>query len=359
MVASSIACLLVSPRSGPEGTPCGCCSLRDWTKTACGISTGAAAVLGLLVGDANGASAQVRTSDPMTTHGVSLEGEVHVGEARELHHPPCTTTAMGLTCPGPIVQGRVFGTLAVDVQDRVAQLGRAEESLFVELDASLRLGLRDYYRDDGAWRGAWLNVWVAAAIAHRTPSLTLRGSLGVAPPLRTLVTRGLPEAQLTAGWGQWDQWLAMERVVPVGVMGLVEGRVGQLDAGADTALVLGPTFSDDTALADRGLYFWGGLGGWLAAHLGDVVRLGLRAQGVFWLHSGPETRCEAGRPCATVTGLFTDFQASLVPFVRLLFPPGYLELRMQINLDEPHGPSLVGAEQVWAVALRGGASWDG
>ena len=104
---------------------------------------------------------------------------------------------------------------------------------------------------------------------------------------------------------------------------------------------------------------WTGVGGWLAAHLGDAVRLGLRLQGVLWLHRGYEERCE-GSACGFVEAApQTDFQASVIPFVRVLFPPGYLELRLQLNLDEPHGPTLVGAEQVWAIALRGGASWDG
>ncbi len=100
-------------------------------------------------------------------------------------------------------------------------------------------------------------------------------------------------------------------------MGLVEGRFGQIELGADTR--------------------------WC----------------VFWVHDGPETRCDEEGMCASVEGIYPDFQASVVPFVRVHFPPGYLELRFQINLDEPHGPMLAGADQVWAISLRGGASWDG
>jgi hypothetical protein len=313
---------------------------------------------------ASPALAQVRTSDPMTTRSLSIDGELHAGAAQfRRGSEGCRTTPEGfIVCEpvGPTVS-RPFATLAVDVQDRVLRLGREEEALFVELDANLRIGVREAYADDGSWRGAWLNVWIAAAIAHRTPSLTLRASFGIAPPLRTAVNRGLPDSQLTAGWGQWDQWLATIDIVPFGFTGLVEGRLEQIDLGADTAIVLGPGFSGTRLVGppDPGLYFWTGVGGWLAAHLGEAFRLGLRLQGVFWLNRGYEERCD-GSACRFVEAApQTDFQASVIPFVRVVFPPGYLELRLQINLDEPHGPTLVGAEQVWAIALRGGASWDG
>lgn len=306
------------------------------------------------------AEAQVRTSDPMTTHSLSIEGELQVGAAQEFRRGLGCLPGVGACDPGE-TRVRPFGALAIDVQDRVLRIGREEEALFLELDANLRLGLREAYRDDGSWQGVWLNVWIAAAIAHRTPSLTLRASFGIAPPLRTALHRTLPEAQLTAGWGQWDHWLATADILPFGFMGLVEGRLGQIELGADTALVLGPGLPVETGIgtANRGLYFWGGLGAWLAAHLGDAVRLGLRLQGVLWVHEGVETRCDDLGRCDSVDGVYPDFQASVLPFVRVHFPPGYLELRFQINLDEPHGPTLAGADQVWAISLRGGASWDG
>jgi hypothetical protein len=319
-----------------------------------------AAVLSALAGAAT-AHAQVRTSDPMTTHALSIDGELHAGEARDVGHggASCSPTPTGIVCTDPVAIGRPFGTLALDVAGRVARVGQEDEALFVELDASLRLGLREAYREDGSWRGAWMGVWLGAALAHRTPSLTLRGSVGLAPPLRTAIQSGLREDQLAAGWGQWDHWLAVEQVVPFGFLGLVEGRLAALDVGADTALVLGPSFPVPTLAgpADRGVFFWAGLGGWLSAHLGEAVRLGLRVQGVLWLHAGPEDRCDASG-CASRDDLYSDFQASAIPFVRVLFPPGHLELRLQLNLDEPHGPTLAGREQVWAVAVRGGASWD-
>lgn len=308
-----------------------------------------ACLVWVLVVPIDSAFAQVRTSDPMATHSLSIEGELNAGAAQERR------AGWGAS------RVRPFAGLAIDVQDRVLRIGRDEEALFVELDANLRLGLREAYRDDGSWQGAWLSAWIAAAIAHRTPSLTLRASFGVAPPLRTALHRTLPEPQLTAGWGHWDHWLATADILPFGFMGLVEGRLGQIDLGADTALVLGPGLPVDTGLStiDRGLYFWAGVGGWLAAHLGEHVRLGLRVQGMFWVHQGPETRCDMFGSCASLDGTYPDFQASVLPFVRVLFPPGYVELRLQINLDEPHGPTLAGADQVWALSLRGGASWDG
>lgn len=104
------------------------------------------------------------------------------------------------------------------------------------------------------------------------------------------------------------------------------------------------------------MHFWGGLGGWLAAHLGEAVRLGLRIQGVLWLPQSP-ILCTDGFSCP-VASADPDFQASLLPFLRVDFPPRHLELRFHLNLDEPHGPTLAGADQVWAVALRGGASWE-
>ncbi len=91
-----------------------------------------------------------------------------------------------------------------------------------------------------------------AAIAHRTPSLTLRASFGIAPQLRTAVNRGLPDRQLTAGWGQWDQWLATIDIVPFGFTGLVEGRLEQLDLGADTAIGPGPLLLDRCRRLARG-----------------------------------------------------------------------------------------------------------
>ena len=316
-----------------------------------------------LAGQDGQAVAQVRTSDPMGTHSLSIDGELQVGAAQEFRRGlGCIVASDGTLLCGTPSETRVrpFGALAIDVHDRVLRIGREDEALFVELDANLRLGFREAYSHTGSWQGAWLNVWLAAAIAQRTPSLTLRASFGIAPPLRTALHPNLPEAQLTAGWGQWDQWLAIADIVPFGLMGLVEGRLGQIDLGADTALVLGPGFSSSSLSSSSAeLYFWGGLGGWLAAHLGDVVRLGFRLQGVFWVHDGPETRCDESGTCASVEGVYPDFQASVVPFVRAIFPPGYVELRLQINLDEPHGPTLSGADQVWAIALRGGASWDG
>lgn len=326
-----------------------------------GLSRAASTVASMVaLAGAGSARAQVRTSDPMTTHALSFEAEVHAGEARDAPPLSCTPTETGIVCVDPVAIGRPFGSLAIDAEGRVARVGRAEEALFVEVEARLRLGLREAYREDGSWRGAWMNVWLGAAIAHRTPSLTVRGALGLAPPLRTAVQSGLREDQLAAGWGQWDHWLVLEHVVPIGFLGLVEGRFDALDVGADTAIVLGPSFGAPALSGSetRGLFFWTGLGGWIAAHLGDAVRLGLRLQGVLWLHAGPEERCDEIGRCALRDDVYPDFQASLVPFVRVLFPPGYLELRLQLNLDEPHGPTLAGREQVWAVAVRGGASWD-
>ena len=205
-----------------------------------------ASLLGGVLVLASPALAQVRTSDPMTTRSLSIDGELHVGAAQFRRvSGGCIALPDGtFLCDAPSATILVpYATLAIDVQDRVLRLGREEEALFVELDADLRVGVREAYGEDGAWRGAWLDVWIAAALAHRTPSLTLRASFGIAPPLRTAVNRGLPDRQLTAGWGQWDQWLATIDIVPFGFTGLVEGRLEQLDLGADTAIVLGPGFS--------------------------------------------------------------------------------------------------------------------
>ena len=180
----------------------------------------------------------------MTTHSLSVDGELQAGGAQYRRASGgCFTLPDGtLLCDAPSVTVvQPFAALALDVQDRVLRVGREDENLFVEMDGNLRFGVREAYRDDGSWHGAWLSAWIAVAVAHRTPSLTLRASFGVAPPLRTALHRTLP----------------------------------------------------------------------------------------------------------------------VIPFVRVLFPPGDLELRLTINLDEPHGPTLVGADQVWAIALRGGAAWDG
>jgi hypothetical protein len=79
-------------------------------------------------------------------------------------------------------------------------------------------------------------------------------------------------------------------------------------------------------------------------------------QGVLTVFDGTEVR---GMGIFLVEeGTRTDFQLSAIPFVRLSFPPGHVELRWQVNLDEPHGPIFAGPAPVWALALRGGVSLD-
>jgi hypothetical protein len=207
-------------------------------------------------------------------------------------------------------------------------------------------------------------VWLGAALSQRNAAMTLRGSLGLAPPLRSAVTAQVPDAQLAAGWGDWDRWLVIEKVVPFGFLGLVEGHLGAVDLGADVALIAAPSFAGNDQLFDgydlyrrpSGFFFWSGLGAWVRGHVGDVLSLGVRLQGVLTVFDGTEVR---GMGIFLVEeGTRTDFQLSAIPFVRLSFPPGHVELRWQVNLDEPHGPIFAGPAPVWALALRGGVSLD-
>lgn len=291
------------------------------------------------------ASAQVRTSDPMVDRAVSLDAELTAGGARRGG------------AEFPIVVGSI---------DLGARLARISPEINIELEAGLRLG----YLEPESFRIAadpvWAAMWMGTGIAHRTPGLTIRGAVGLAPPLRSVVSAHVEESQLAAAWGNWDQWLVIEQVVPFGLRGLVEGRLGDVDVGADAALILGPCWGGENpgALYDArrtGIFFWGAFGGWINGHLSEVFSLGLRVQGVATVFHGATPPIVTGPIIDTrVFDELTaaDFQLSAIPFVRASFAPGWIELRWQVNLDEPHGPIFDGSTAVWALALRGGASWD-
>lgn len=294
---------------------------------------------------ASPAAAQLRTRDPVGERAMWLGAELSVG-----------TVVRRAFCPiGPIIDTTCggddhspLGALTLDFTGRAASIGRAEQRLFLELDANLRFGLADSHDSTGEYDGAWVgSPWLAMAIAHRTSALTVRGALGIAPPLRSLVNGFLSAGGvLGAPWGAWDRWLTVPNVVPVGLTGMAEARLGPVDVGGDLALVVAPEFGT----LDPGTFFWVAVGGWLAVDAGDVAQLGLRLHGVT-------TVLAADR-------VLTDFQATVVPFVRVLIAPaedapsGAVELRATLNIDEPFGPAFVGNPYVWAIALAGGASWD-
>jgi hypothetical protein len=291
------------------------------------------------------ARAQVRTSDPMETRALSVDGELATGTARGGREVP-------------------FVNLALDAQGRFTSLDG--DVLGLELEGSFRLG---YFEPHDPWREAsapWAALWLGGAVAHRTPSLTVRGGVGVGPPLRSLVSYNLDESQLAAGWGDWERWLVIDQVVPFGLRGSFEARLGDLDVGGELALIAAPCLEGEEPirrLGNRrtGTFFWAAAGAWLTGHVSDVLSVGLRVQGVATIFHG-------ATPPAVVPPIIdttwwdhrteTDFQLSAVPFVRLTFAPAYLELRWQVNLDEPHGPIFAGPAPVWALALRGGVSLD-
>lgn len=171
-----------------------------------------------------GAAAQVRTSDPMQANAFSLEGEIVAGSVRLAGED------------FPIVAG------SLDVQARVARLS---PEVGLEVDGGLRFGYLEPESFSTAGDPPWASMWLGVAIAHRTPTLTVRGGLGLAPPLRTAVTPHIEEWQLASSWGNWDQWLVVEQVVPFGLRGLVESRLGDVDVGGDAALILGPCLGDE------------------------------------------------------------------------------------------------------------------
>ena len=296
----------------------------------------------VLVLMASPAVAQLRTSDPVGERALWLGAELDVG-----------TVGRRVRCllPDPTCGGEnhtPLGALTLDFTGRASSIGRTEEHLFLEVDANLRFGFASAYDPTGGYDGAWVgSPWVAIAIAHRTGALTVRGAFGIAPPLRSLVNGALgAEGVLSGPWGGWDVWLTLANVVPVGFTGLAEARLGPVDIGGDLALVAGPQFG----FSDPGLLFWAALGGWLAVDAGDAAQVGLRVHGVTTLYASDR--------------VFSDFQATVVPFVRVLIAPagdapsGEVELRVTLNVDEPFGPAFVGNQYVWAVGLMGGASWD-
>ena len=306
----------------------------------------------LLLGGLPVASAQSRTSDMLGPDAtLAVEAEISAGQA--------ALSAFAERQEFALVTG------AVDVQGRVARVGAAEDLLVIEIEGSARIGhLGREPTLSRAENPPWMAVWLGAALARRSADLTLRLSVGLAPPLRTVVSPQVPDAQLAAGWGDWDRWMVVEQVVPFGVLGLVESRMDDLDLGADLALVAAPSIAGDQELFDgfdyyrrpTGSFFWSGIGAWLRGHLGDLLSLGVRLQGVVSIFAGREER---GGPILVVDdGVRADFQFSVVPFVRVSFAPGFVEARWQVNVDEPHGPIFVGANAVWAVALRGGMALD-
>jgi len=294
---------------------------------------------------ASPAVAQLRTSDPVGERALWLGAELDVGTVAQRVYCPMGP-GIGTTCGGE--NHTPIGSLTLDSTGRAGSVGRAEERLFLEVDANLRFGSTSAYDPAGGYDGTWVgNPWLAIAIAHRTSALTVRGAFGIAAPLRSLVNGRLGvEGVLSGPWGGWDGWLTLANVVPVGLTGLAEARLGPVDIGGDLALVAGPQFD----YSDPGLYFWAAVGGWLAVDAGDLAQVGLRLHGVT-------TIFEADR-------VYSDFQAAVVPFVRLLFAPagdgpsGAVELRVTLNVDEPFGPAFVGNVYVWAVGLTGGVRWD-
>lgn len=313
---------------------------------------GESAVAGILVTGAfvSIAEAQLRTEDAAETRALAVQGEFTVGVYRTPPIPELAVIGIDPAQPdAPIL------TLSADATGRLLALGGAEERLYLEVDADVRVGWLDLdTRVDGG-SDAWLgNAWVAVAIAHREPGWTLRGGVGVGLPLAT-VTGEIRFDGVDGSWGRWNAWSLRERMVPVGAHGLYEARFAGIDVGADAVVIAGPRFGlgGYPLEYDRAFWLYSGLGGWLTGHLGPWVDLGMRLQGVFtfrqWTNPGLSGEIEHTR---------TDFQASLVPFVRANFAPGHLELRFQLNLDEPYGPPFSGSGTVWALALQGGAAWD-
>ena len=271
------------------------------------------------------------TSGARTTHDVLGEGE----RRYTLHRP--------------------FALVRFRLVQHVTRLA-PNLALEFELDAALHADRS--YAPSGAYAGFWAgSPWLGLGIAHRTPSQTLRVSVGLAPPLTTTRRTDL-ESLAAPGLGRWNEWLTSPNIVPLGVQLMGEWRFTHFDVGADAALILAPSFSHAGSRGEQPNYaFWAATGVWLTGHLNEQIDLGARLQWVAIAAHYDSPRAD-GVSSPSLRGVM------LMPYVRYVFPrnhaalePSYFELRTNINLVERDGPFLIANEFVWSLGVAAGTNW--
>lgn len=289
---------------------------------------------------ASPASAQQTRDLVRDGHG-GLRVQLDVGQVRETP----------VSCPrGPCpTEERHTVAMVVELHQRMATLA---ENLHLEFDLEAIAGFTETTytgasEDDVWWFGS---PWLGASIAHRTAAQTMRLSLGIAPPLRTVMRENGMPSEVGGLWGRWNEWLGLPAMVPLGLLGMTEWRGADVDIGIDAAVILAPVFNTDPTIsrpANR-LFSWTGLGFWLGGHVLPQLDLGFRTQGVLRVtHTW-------GVPGYRNTD--ADVQLSVAPFIRVLFQPFFAELRVHLNLNTPYGPPL-DANGILMVNLQVGGRW--
>ena len=244
-----------------------------------------------------------------------------------------------------------FVTLQARLVQHITQL-TSEVALEFDLDAALGAG--GYY---AGWFGS---PWLGLSIASRSPTQTLRLSLGVAPPVSSIQsTLYGAEDFFVSGWNGWYAWTAARPAIPVGLLAMAEWRSTELDVGADLALIAGPTFTAEGApVNDVSFFAWGAVGAWLTGHLSREVDLGARLQAVGrFVRRNPSSAGPGGDS--------TQLDASLTPFLRhwtsrAAHPsPGvaFVEWRLNFNFLAPYGPVFIARDFAWSLALAMGTHW--
>lgn len=244
----------------------------------------------------------------------------------------------------------------VTVQFRlVQQVATLAPDLALEFDLDGAIGTAVY--TSTGWLGS---PWIGLSLASRTESQTLRVSLGVAPPVASIrSTLHGAEDLFPSGWSGWNDWLAARPVIPLGLQSLAEWRFTNLDAGADLALIAGPTFSAEGApVSDLSFAAWAAFGTWLTGHLSREFDLGARLQAVGrFMRRNPSMMGPGGDS--------TQLHASLTPFVRYAFTqspspspsPAFIEYRLNFNFLAPYGPVFFAESFTWSMALAMGTTW--
>lgn len=276
-------------------------------------------------------------------------------------------SAFDLSIVGGVRVARIPETLEqpfVVVQSRLTQhIARLSSDLALEFDLDGALVAENQDDASGVMRSLWFgSPWLGLGVASRTPSQTLRLSLGAAAPLAGM--RGIPwESISAAGMGGWSAWLMERGVLPFGVQGLAEWRFAHLDVGAEAALVVAPSLPGaETAFRVSAVFGWAAAGLWLTGHLTPEVDLGARLQAIARI---VHTDAMDTTPAMERTGA----HASLTPFVRYWFSrgvqgrpspspmPAFFEFRVHFNFVAPEGPALFADNYTWALAFALGTTW--
>ncbi|AKF09918.1 hypothetical protein [Sandaracinus amylolyticus] len=250
----------------------------------------------------------------------------------------------------PILGGyTLFGSLAAFASGRVGVWSRDERGLgTIELEGTLRGYFGRTYEHVG--------TFLCCAIGGSTMSLMFGWSDGASIRLRGGPAVVLPFAMLNgdsrraermthfghAIVGLWDRWDGFVHGPGMLARGDVDARAGALLAGGDLAVGASLWLLDANEETPVAVAFYQ-VGAYVGAQATDWLAIGARVQLAGWSDGG-------GTP--NVVSRPADAQLSLVPFVRFLVRPGFVEVRGTLNLDEPEG--LATRSKVWGVRIAGG-----